>query len=354
MALYFSQNDLKGNKQALRNMQSQYDHVFSRRKVFNEMQKSFESLVGNQDVANAAARIPQDVYREMESTTKTIMRADNQVLLNDLMSTTKVLPIGKILNEYRQASDSGLVNVSLSGQVPGNIDKAQYDYDGAIIVIHSAAYGREWREMEGQRSEGFDGLIDDNENTVRAVKDSLVDHVYDGKDVTFKGVSAYGIKNAANTALADLGTSGINIDFTSAAATSSAQRAALLAVLYQLRTDNNVTEDVTLYISREIEENWQRIYDSSGGMANKTILAEFADIAGIGAIKTDAKLSGNELIMGVVSDRYIRLLSGMAMSTYPMMRNQPFDNYNFMVWTAAGLQVKADAQGHTGWLYASA
>lgn len=351
MSLVFSK-ELAGNAQNGRNLQSQYEHVQSRRQVFNRMQNGFQGMVGNVDRANAAARIPQDVYREMEQQTKGIMRADNQVLINDLMPLAKSLPVGKILHEYRRSSDAGLVNTSISGQVPANLDKVQYDYDGAIVVIHSTAYGREWREMEGQRSEGFDGLLDDNEAHTRAVKDTLVDHIYDGKDTTFKGVSAYGIKNSSNTQLVDLGAGGLNVDFTSTAATSTDQRAALLQILYTLRTDNNITEDIVLYISREIEENWQRIYDSSGGMADKTILQTFKELAGISDIKTDAKLSGNELVMGVLNNRYIKLLSGMAMSTVPMVRQNPFDNYNFLVWTAAGLQILTDAQGRTGWLYA--
>lgn len=351
MSLVFSK-EFAGNAQNQRNLSSQYEHVQSRRSAFNKMQANYEQMVGNVDRANAAARIPQDVYREMEQQTKTIMRADNQVLASDLNPLAKSLPIGKILNEYRRSSDAGLVNTSISGQIPANLDKVQYDYDGAIVVIHSTAYGREWRELEGQRSEGFDGLLDDNEAHTRAVRDTLVDHIYDGKDTTFKGVSAYGIKNSANTELVDLGAGGLSIDFTLNTTTPSDIRSAFLQILYTLRTDNNITQSINVYISREMEENFQRIYDSSGGMADKTIMQALSEIAGVAAIKTDAKLSGNEMVMGVLDRQYIQLLSGMAMSTVPMIRQNPFDNYNFLVWTAAGLQIKTDAQGRTGWLYA--
>jgi hypothetical protein len=351
MSLVFSK-EMAGNAQNQRALQSQYDHVQSRRSAFNAMQANFANMVGNADVANAAARIPQDVYREMEQQTKGIMRADNQVLISDLMPLSKSLNIGKVLNEYRRSSDAGLVNTSLSGQIPANLDKVQYDYDGAIVVIHSTAYGREWRELEGQRSEGFDGLLDDNEAHVRAVRDTVVDHVYDGKDTTFKGVSAYGIKNSSNTELVDLGAGGLNVDFTAAGTSATDMRAGLLQILYTLRTDNNITQSITVYISREIEENWQRIYDSAGGMADKTILQTLSELAGVAAIKTDAHLSDNEMVMGVLDRQYIQLLSGMAMSTVPMIRQNPFDNYNFLVWTAVGLQIKTDFGGRTGWLYA--
>lgn len=347
----FNSKELFSNAQNMRNAQTQFADVQGRRSAFNKLQDSYAGMVDRAQVGNAAARIPAEVYREMDAQAESIRRANNLTLLNDIMGLSKTLPVGKVLHEYRQSSDSGNVTNSIGGQVPAKLDKATYTYDGDIIIINSDAYGRGWREWQGQQSEGFDGLIDDNANSLRALQDDNVAQIYDGKDVTFKGVKATGIKNNANTALVDLGAGGLNVDFTSSSLTAENARNALIQVLYTLRTTNNVTQDVTVYISREIEENWQRYY-SSEDIAFGTLLENFKRIAGIADIKTDAHLTGNEMCMVALSSMYIQPLVGMATNTVPMMRTQPFDNYNFLVWNALGLQIRADADGRVGVLYA--
>jgi hypothetical protein len=351
MLSFLQVNEDKRLAHLKRNINGQFAEVQNRRNYANNASAHMLAMGGDAITANQAARIPQDVYREFDSQAKSIMRANNLTLMNDLMPLAKSLPVGKMLHEYRQASDAGLSTTSINGQVPAKLDKTAYTYDGAIVPIHAVGYGREWREWSAQQSEGFDGLIDDNENATRELADTVVDHIYDGVDVTLKGVSAYGIKNSANTQLANLAAAGINVDFTSGSATAEALRNGLITLLYQLRTTNNVIEDVTVYISREIEQNFQR-YFSSEDLAFGTLLENFKRIAGIADIKTDAKLSGNELVLVVLDSKYIQPLVGMAASTVPIVRSQPFDNYNFLCWTAVGLQIRADATGKSGVLYA--
>jgi hypothetical protein len=341
--------DLNGLRES--HISGQFAEVQTRREYFNNAQGFMAQMGGDALQANQSARIPQDVYREFDSQATAIMRADNLTLMNDLMALAKSLPIGKALHEYRQSSDAGSSTTSMNGQVPAKLDKTAYTYDGAIVPIHAVGYGREWREWSAQQSEGFDGLIDDNENATRKLKDTIVDAIYDGSDVTFKGVDGYGIKNAANTQLSDLGAGGLNIDFTDASETAENIRNAFIQLMYVLRTGNNVTNDLTVYISREIEENFQRYY-SSEDLAFGTLLENLNRIAGIKDIKTDAKLSGNELLFVALESRFIQPLVGMAASTVPVVRSQPFDNYNFLCWSACGLQIRADATGKSGVLYA--
>ena len=343
---YFNKQFENGN--GGRNHKAQYAHVQERRRAANAIEHVHAQIRGN-----AAAIIPQDVYREFDNQTAKLLRADNLALFSDLMPLAKALPIGKVEHIYRRASDAGVVTSSLTGQTPAELDKTAFDYDSSIKVIHQSGYGRSWMEMEGQRSEAFDGLIDDNENTVRAVINKIVDHLYNGVDVSFKGTDAYGIKTSSKTEAVDLGPGGLNIDFTSKSASATDIRTGWLGMVYALRRDNNVNQDITFYISSEIEENLQRIYDSSGGMADKTIMAALKDLAGVADIKTDRELSGNEVVGVVLSNQFIRPLVGMAVTTVPLSRQNPFDNYNFLVWSNVGLEIKTDYSGNTGVLYAS-
>lgn len=343
--LYFDrsfQNGLNGV-----NHKAQYKHVTGQRRVFNTMQQAQAKLHGN-----AAAIIPQDVYREFDNQPKQIMRANNLVLMNDLMPLAKSLPVGKIEHVYRRASDSGVVTSSLSGQSPAEIDKAQYEYDSSIKVIHQTGFGREWMEIEGQRTEAFDGLVDDQANGVRAIQDKIADHLYNGvDDVSFKGYDAYGIKTSSKVQAVDLDATDLNINFATSTSPSDI-RAGFIGMRDKLRIDNNAMGDLTFYISPEIESNLEKYYGTEAGDNGKTTLQTVRELAGVADVKMDRSLSGNEVVYGILDSQFIRPLVGMAMATVPIVRQNPFDNYNFLVWANVGLEIKTDYAGRTGWAYA--
>lgn len=348
--LYFDKQFAVGNSG--RNHTAQRDHVLNRWKAFNSIEAGLVAQNGEQaPVTNAAAIIPRDVYQEFENQSKELMREANLTLLNDLLPLATALPLGKVEYIYRKVSDSGIVTTDLDMSTPAELDKAQYSYESAIKLFHKTGFGRSWFEMEGQRSEGFDALIDDQANATRAVLDKMADHVYNGVDKSFNGTSAYGIKTSANTVDIDLDATGLNIDFTSSSATADAMRTALISIVKTMRVTNNVTADLTIYISADIESNWQRFYDYSSGNT-ATIMQVMEQVAGVGAIKVDRKLSGNELVGGVLQSSFIRPLVGMAVSTAPMFRANPWDNYNFVTWANVGIQVRSDYEGHKGWFYA--
>lgn len=325
-------------------------HVTRQREHFAAHNAQFLGANG-MFTGNAAAIIPQDVYREFESQTKGLMRAPNLTLLNDLLPIAKGLPVGKIEHIYRQASDSGVVVTDLEGSSPVEIDKADYTYDSTIKVVHKTGFGRSWMEIEGQRSEGFDGLVDDQANSVRLMQETIAGHIYNGVSVTFKGTTATGIKNSSKVASVDLDASGLNVDFTSSATTADAIRSAWISLVDALRITNNVSRDITFYVSREIMSNFQR-YFSTTDVGFGTILSALLQLNGVAEIKEDAQLSGNEVIGLVRDPQFIRPLVGMAVTTVPLVRSNPFDNYNFITWSNVGLEIKTDYDSRTGVLYA--
>lgn len=346
--LYF--NKQFGEGLGGKNHKAQYEHVTRMRNAFANSNAQLLPANGV-FTGNAAAIIPQDVYREFENQTKELLRANNLTLMNDLMPLAKSLPVGKVEHIYRRASDSGIVTSSLSGQTPAELDKADYDYDSSIKVIHQTGFGREWMEIEGQRSEGFDGLIDDQANAVRAMQDKIADHIYNGVDVSFKGTTAYGIKNSTKTVDVDLDATGLNINFATSTS-GSAIRAGWIAMRDNLRITNNVANDITFYISAEIESNLEQYYGTDAGDTGKTVLQTLKELAGVADIKMDRSLSGNEVVGVVLDSMFIRPLVGMAIATVPLQRQNPFDSYNFLTWSNVGLEIKTDFTGKSGVLYA--
>lgn len=348
MAFYLDEKIVANSRGA----KSQWAEVGNRRKGFELHERA---MAANHGLIVNEARIPADVYRSMDAQTKQLMTGDEGgVLLDDLLPLAKSVNVGKIVAEYRQVSDAGSAQSSISGQHAKPMDKVQYDYDGTLVLIHDSAVGREWRELEGMRSEGFDALIDDQAAAVRAVRRKLVDNMLNGEPgVLYKGQASYGIKNSPNTQPLDLGATGLNIDMTLAATTFAQMETVIIAGLKVLQGKaNNVETDVTVYLSPEIWFNALRRQTNDG--AYETFLTALRRIPGVRDIKKTNAMSGNEFLMIAMSSEFIQPVVGMGLTTTPITRLTPYADYNLLVWTAAGLQIKADAQGRSGVLYASA
>lgn len=351
--MYFSKELFANSEVNARNAQAQWSELVARRKFFNANEQNLARMQGFE--TNAAAVIPQDVYREFDNQTKTLMRNDEgDVLLNDLLPLARSINIGKIEYKFRRSSDSGNAQTSLSGQTPILMDNTQYSYDSAIVPVHQDGFGREWRELEGQRSEGFDALIDDQANSVRALRRQMVDYILDGDaNVVFNGASWSGLRNDARVASVDLGAGGLNFDFTSATATAEDMRNNFKSLRDTLRITNNAMGNITFYVSREIMTNLERYY-ADGDWAQGTLLKAILELNGVAAVKETAKLAGNQVLGMVLSSEFIQPLVGMGVNTMAIPRTTPFERHNFLTWGAMGLQVKTDFAGRTGVLYASA
>jgi hypothetical protein len=343
---YFDKKVIEANRSA----KSQWEEVKRRRVTFEKVEER------NGLETNAAARIPQDVYRDFDNQTKALMTGDEGgVILNDLLPLARSVPVGKIVSEYRQASDAGIARSSISGQHSKPMDKTEYDYDGTLVLIHDSPVGREWRELEAMRSEDFDGLVDDQANAVRAVRRQVVDNFLSGSDTVYKGQASFGIKNSPNTQPLNLGAAGLNLDLTSPTITFAQAQSVFIAALQVLQgSANNVDMPITFYVSSEIWFNMLRT--GTNDTRFETFMQGLMNIPGVAGIKKTNganALTGNEFIGMALSNQYVQPVVGMAMTSTPMIRLTPYSDYNLLVWTAAGLQVKADAAGRSGVLYAS-
>lgn len=350
MAFYFANdvNHVHGGSKL--NFNKQFDEVVARRKFFTANEQALAKMSGN-----AAAVIPQDVYREFDNITKRVMRSDEgDTILNDLMPLSRSVNIGKIEYKFRRASDSGNAKTTISGQTPVTMDKAQYSYDQTIIPVHQDAFGREFRELAGQQSEGFDALIDDQENSVKATRRQMVDWILNGdSNLVFNGTSWTGIKNdTSRVARVDLDSDGLNTDFSSASTTAQNMRNGFKSLRDTLRITNKVSGRITIYVSREIMSNMERYYsDNEAGY--QTILQAIRGLNGIADVKETDQLSDNEVIMMALESSTIMPLVGMGVTTIPIPRATPFDQHNFITWGAMGLMVKTDYEDRTGVLYAA-
>ncbi|WP_305096471.1 major capsid protein [Croceibacterium aestuarii] len=304
-------------------------------------------------IGNAAAVLPRDAWLDLDSITRRVMRSDEgQVWMADLMPLAKPVNIGKLVHLNRVSGDAGRVVRSMSGQVPVTLDKVTYAFRGTPVPIFASGYGREWREWNTLQNENFDALADDQEAITAKLRRDNALYVLDGDaSIVVEGYTAYGIRTSQYSKSIDLGSGGANIDLAASATTSDAIEAFINGAFGTMLDDNFVTMPVNLYISPEIARNWDRPYSLAGGFKGGSLRDQILGNRRIAKIEVSFELSDNEFFGFVPSAEYIRPLVAMATSTVAMPRQHPRANYQFEVWNAMGIEIRADVNGRSGVFY---
>ncbi len=309
-------------------------------------------------VANEAAFLPDDAWRDIDETTKRVMRNDEgRAYMEDLMPLARTVNIGKTVHLFRQSSDAGIVQRSMSGQVADGMDKVTYTFQGHPVPIFSTGYGRNWREWLGMQSEGFDAIIDDQEAHVAAINQDMAQYVLNGDTgIVVQGYQGYGITNHPRTNTLNLGAGGVNplnIDLTSDATTADAIEQHFTQNVAGVWDNNFIDMPVNYYVSPEIMRRFERSYTGASGFKMGTLKEFLMGKDRIGNIKRTYELTGNQYFAFVPNSMYIRPLVGMAVSTTAIPRQMMTDDYNFRVMGAMGLEIRSDANNRSGVLYAA-
>lgn len=347
---------LIGNSKAAK---AQWNEYLANRKLINQANDNLLANARKAGIVINNGIIPQDVYQEFDNTSVTRMRLDDgDVYLNDLLPRSKSINIGKLVHKYRKVSATSGVKVSMSGQTGALIDRTEVSYDGTLVPIHEAGFGRKWREWNALTSEGYDALIDDQRERVANVRESLADtfltgHVDEfGNYINVDGLEWQGMKNDSRVAQINLGAGGVNFDFTDTSQTAEDIKLHWIEVLDVMRITNKCGMDLNIYVSKEIMSAWERRWSTSWDAPK--LQEELTGHQGVASIKSSNKLVGNEIMGFPASGDLVRPVVGMALSTTPIVRQQVMDDYNFLVWAATGWEVRTDHSGNTCAFFAQA
>ncbi|MFQ1035082.1 DUF2184 domain-containing protein [Gilliamella sp. ESL0232] len=325
-----------------------WNQLKASRQIFNNAQNQMSATHGNAIEVNQAAILTQDYWREVDNVTTRVIRDDEGApLLDDLLSLGTPISIGKTAALYRVSSDAGYVNRSMSGQEPETLDKVVYDHYGDPVPIFKTGYAREWREWLGLQTENIDAMSDDQEAAVAALRQDMAQYILTGDEkIKVQNFEGKGITNHPHTNQVDLSASGLNIDLTSTATSNDDIINFFTKDLVVILDANLVSEQLKVFISPEIERRLNLPYSNSNGFKEGTVkdyILRYS--AHIGSFTKTFELKGNHFIGYVRNAQYIKTRIAAPIGSFMKQRINPHDNYQTLVWSAFGLQIKRDFNG---------
>lgn len=271
-------------------------------------------------------------------------------LLNDLMPLSRSVRLEESVYEYARTGGRGWAHTSMSGQIGAALDAKSYTFDGTMVPIHDSGFKFNWRDPVFNKGSALASLSDAQAGSVSDVRRQYVDYIWEGfRDaagnfVKFDDKTWKGLRHDERVAQVTL-----TFDF-SASTDPKAIRANAIALRDVLKLQNLQYGQQTWYVSSAIMSNWEQYFDVN---SLRTVLEEISKLSGIAAIKEDAELTGNEILIVPLGAGVIAPIVGQAFGTVADPRLFYNSDYVWRTWGAAGLMVKQDINGHFSVVHAS-
>lgn len=271
-------------------------------------------------------------------------------LLNDLMPLSRSVRLEESVYEYARTGGRGWAHTSMSGQIGAALDAKSYTFDGTMVPIHDSGFKFNWRDPVFNKGSALSSLADAQAGSVDDVRRQYVDYIWEGfRDaagnyIKFDDKTWKGLRHDERVAQVTL-----TVNFATSA-DPKAMRAAAIALRDVLKLQNMQYGQQTWYVSSEIMSNWEQYFDVN---SLRTVLEEISKLSGISAIKEDAELTGNEIVIVPLQAGVIAPIVGQAFGTVADPRQFYNSDYVWRTWGAAGLMVKQDINGHYSVIHAS-
>lgn len=305
---------------------------------------------GRLDAVNAVDDIRR-LYRAFDTTVLAQFEPTTQfTLLNDLMPLSRSVRIEQSRYDYARTGGRGWAHTSMSGQIGAALDAKSYTFDGTMVPIHDSGFKFTWRDPIFNSPSALQSQADAQRGSVEDVQRQYVDYIFngfrdsEGNYVQFDGLTWKGLKEDERVAQ-------VTLTFNFATGTDPvALRTNAIALRDVVRVTNSQYAPQTWYVSAEIMSNLERYFDVN---ATRTVLEEFLKLSGIAAIKEDAQLSGNEILIVPLTAGVIAPIVGQAIGTVADPRQFYNSDYIWRTWGAMGLMVKQDINNKYSVIHAS-
>lgn len=339
---------------------AQFDNVVSQRKLGAAAQKVIVNQFGHAMTSDdlvkndAGDQFSLKWWAEIDRRAIAIRENDRgRELLSDLMGIATPVDIGFTFKTYGMGTDiDDEVKISMDGQTPVTFDHVDTTQAGDPIPIFNAGFGINWRKWKGQSNFNLNTVADSQTAKMGKVLEKMADYVLDGSPkVQEAGFAGQGIRTHRNTKKIDMTVAGINL----ATEVSNDKILAFWNQTFALHLDANYVPgkiDV-VWVSPEISRRMQVPFSDSAGFKGGTLESYILQFGRVKEFRVTYKLSGNQFLAYNRDREAITPLVGQAVATVPVERRGPRDNFNFEIWGAMGLQIKADINGRSSVFYAA-
>ncbi|QMP23927.1 major capsid protein [Pseudomonas phage DDSR119] len=360
MSYVMEQKYRLGEEHGSHEFEGQFQAVWNQRKLGYAVQKGLVDMYGNalssEDlVKNNADQFAPEFWLSMDKRAVAIRDNDKgRELLTDLMKLATPVDIGHTFKAYPISGDIDKeVKISMDGQRLITYDHVDRTSDGNPIPIFQTGFGINWRKWKGHQLANMNTVAESQALKMRDMFEAMCDYVLDGSpDVTEKGFDGQGIRNHRNTRKIDMTVVGIDL---TAASTTNDAILNFWNQTFALHLDANYVNgkiDV-VWVSPEIERRMNVPFSNSQGFKGGTLRSFIMEFGRVGEFRSTYKLSGNEFLAYNRDQEAISPLVAQAVATVPVERRGPRDNYNFEIWGAMGLEIKADMNGRGSVFYAA-
>ena len=276
-----------------------------------------------------------------------MMPVAGEALYNLLFPLSKTVALEDIAMMWRKAGDEFAATSSVDGQHVKPLQRTASEWDGTVVPLHTSSFYENFREASRNQVQ----FLDDQAAATHAVRSRIVDDIFNGTpNASFKNMKSLGILNNPNVQALDLAAAGV--DFTSPALTMANARKGVIAIIQALTgAENGATGLVDILLDGASYFNLVTL--TVGTDKTTSFLDMLRELPGVKSIQMENKLADNNVIALIADQRYIAPIVGAAVTTYAQVRAGALDNYNYTTWAASGLQIKADAKGRSGVLFAS-
>ena len=328
-----------------------FRHEMALRREYNAQQARMTDLGQFDPIAqavNAAGVYGPQAWLAIDQTAAEVATTTRGTeIYQDLQGLVTPLPLGKTVRVWNNVGNiHNEVAVSMDGQTPVGADQVSMSQDADPIPLFTARFGVNYRHELANRTEMVPLIQDSQTAKMDVYMAALAGYVMNGSaNISEAGFKGEGAKNHRNTEKLDLGTTGFNVNLT------TANEVALMKFftvdLSGVLDDNNV-QTVDLWVSKEIRANLSG--DSAIVGIDQTIeqriLKRNPRIASIRtAYNSDVPgfstgLTGNEILAYVKSKSFIEMLVGQSIQIVPVPRLELRANFNFDISSALGVQIK--------------
>lgn len=327
----------------LRYSKQQQAMILNHRRMHDQHHRVMQNqypMLGNSGFMGNASPLPKDVWGIWDVESVELQRSVLSVFNDLAASVATPMNIGKLVHFFRTTTDSSVANISLDGRGKAKTDQPLMEYHGTPLPIIDSNFSFGWRQMAAAQSEGEDLEMDGRLNSMRRVAEKVEDITLNGDTgIVVGGSSLTGLRTNPNRATRSTGV-------TLNGATGVQWKDEFVATL-KLLHGMNVKRPATVYV------NWDDWFfatetDYSTQYPNKTIGQRIREIDGVQNVVPSDSVPANEIIAVVKDRQLIQVLNGMPMSFRSKFRQNPEDDYVFLVMMAAALEIKFDAEGNSG------